>query len=125
MPARCVPNRAHRKQTALAVREASNREDRAMGRRQRNTNLRIGRRVPFLEAANRVTGFSTPVFGIQWNPPILDVDVARKLLIYLGDRRVLFNPFNNEIVSYCRGSVNDMRVHLTGALQQVGGESLL
>ncbi len=44
------------------------------------------KKISFGEITNRITGFEIPVFGggISWNPPILDIDVARRLLTYLA-----------------------------------------
>ncbi len=46
----------------------------------------------FSEIANRLTGFSTPIGGLSWQPATLDVEVARRVLIFLEDRKVLYDP---------------------------------
>ena len=66
-------------------------------------------KIPFQEIANRVTGFSTPIFGLQWTAPTLDVEVARRLLTYLEDRRVLYMPDDREGPSYAVQSVLAIR----------------
>lgn len=73
----------------------------------------------FKEILAGVTGISVPIFGIQWKPVVAQVTVARNLLRTLEDKRVLYRPEEMEGAEYCRRSVEDLRVLLTGALQQV------
>lgn len=82
-------------------------------------------RIPFLELANRITGFSIPVFGLSWEPPILDIDVAKGLLAYLEDRRVLFNPFELEVPEWGIESILDIRQRLTEDLEKLDRSSAL
>ena len=49
--------------------------------------------MKFKEIAKRITGFSTPIFGVSWNPDNTERDIARKVILYLQDRRVLHTPF--------------------------------
>jgi hypothetical protein len=42
------------------------------------------------QIAKRLTGISTPIGGISWTPPVDERDVAKKLLVFLEDRRALF-----------------------------------
>src|SRR6266511_3858272 len=52
----------------------------------------------FSEIAGRITGFSTPTsFGLQCKPPQVDVDVAREVIVFLEDRRVLYSPYEAEV----------------------------
>ncbi|MBC3962874.1 DUF6650 family protein [Pseudomonas simiae] len=37
-----------------------------------------------------LNGFSTPVFGLSWQPTKSEREVIRKLLVFLEDRRVLY-----------------------------------
>lgn len=46
--------------------------------------------MKFKEVIGRITGFSVPIFGVSWNPPQPDVTAARKVLVFLEDRRVLY-----------------------------------
>jgi hypothetical protein len=48
--------------------------------------------VKFTDIIARITGFSTPVFGMSWEPPEFERDIIRKFLVSLEDRRVLYNP---------------------------------
>jgi len=75
--------------------------------------------LTFLELANRVTGFSIPIFGVSWNPPKLERKVAEDVITFLEDRRVLFNPFELEILEHCKQSVIKTREFLTQQLYDI------
>jgi hypothetical protein len=86
--------------------------------------------LKFSEIAGRITGFSTPIFGVSWTPPQLDRDVARAVIVYLEDRRVLYDPHDIELPDYAVQSVFDIRRYLTEVLARGGianelGDSLL
>jgi hypothetical protein len=74
----------------------------------------------FREIANRMTGFSTPIFGVQWTPAQLDRDVANGVIVFLEDRRVLYAPYEVEMPDYCVQSVLQMREFLTDQLIRGG-----
>ena len=44
----------------------------------------------------QLTSLSCPVFGVSWNPPEAEVSRARRILAFLEDRRVLYNPSSVE-----------------------------
>jgi hypothetical protein len=67
----------------------------------------------FKEILSRLTGFSTPVFGASWNPPEADVTVARRVITFLEDRRVFYNPYDMEMPSHCADSIVETRKFLT------------
>ena len=71
--------------------------------------------MKFEEVLSRITGFSVPVFGVSWNPPQPEVVAARRVLAYLEDRRVLYNPYHLEVEDQCTSSVLDIRRLLTEA----------
>jgi hypothetical protein len=81
----------------------------------------------FREIANRITGFEIPVFGggVSWNPPTLDIEVARRLLTYLEDRRALYRPYDCETASYVVQSILDIRQRLSVDLEQLDRSSPL
>jgi hypothetical protein len=77
----------------------------------------------FAELLNRITGFSCPVFGVQWNPPESERAIAKRVITYLEDRRVLYSPAQLEMPDHCVHSVIDIREHLTAELQKLGAHS--
>ncbi|MBN1537815.1 MAG: hypothetical protein JW908_13845 [Anaerolineales bacterium] len=81
----------------------------------------------FKEIVNRVNGFEVPIFGggLSWNPPILDIEVARRLLTYLEDRRALYAPYECETAQYVERSILDIRKRLTSDLEQLDHDSPL
>jgi len=82
-------------------------------------------RMKFDEIKNRLTGLSCPVFGIQWNPPESQRAVARRVIRFLEDRRVLYVPYDVEIADYCTRSILEIRQLLTselGALDESHGQ---
>lgn len=78
-------------------------------------------RIPFLRAANRLTGVSTPIFGVSWNPPELDVDVAKELITALEDKRMLHEPMAWKASDYVVMSVQQVRVELNAVLKRAIG----
>lgn len=79
----------------------------------------------FRDIANRITGFSIPAFGISWNPPEPEIDIAKRVLAFLEDRRVLYNPHYLEEVDHCVQSILDIRNFLTGQIGILDSESKL
>jgi hypothetical protein len=67
----------------------------------------------FKELLLRLTGLSTPVFGVSWAPPKAAIAVARKVLAFLEDRRVLYVPSEMETPDHCVRSVLDIRRFIT------------
>lgn len=68
------------------------------------------------EIVARLTGFSTPVFGVSWNPPEAEATAAKRIIAYLEDRRVLYDPTDMELPRYCVESVLEIRRFLTEEL---------
>jgi hypothetical protein len=69
----------------------------------------------------RITGVSTPWFGVSWNPPASDRDAVRKFLAFLEDRRALFNPLPAEVEDHVISSIHMIRAECTttvGALSE-------
>ena len=61
----------------------------------------------------RITGISTPVFGLSWNPEKSEREVAIRVISFLEDRRVLYNPTMMEVPTHCVESVLKIRNLLT------------
>ena len=80
-------------------------------------------KVPFKKIALSLTGISTPVFGISWNPPELEREIARKLLVFLEDRRALYNPSDIEMPIYVDRSIIEIRHELTEILKTLDEKS--
>jgi len=75
------------------------------------------KRIPFKQIALSITGFSTPVLGVSWNPPQDKRDIVRRLVTFLEDRRALFQPYDMEYGPWVTGSVLEMRRELTETLK--------
>ena len=67
-----------------------------------------------------LTGISCPVFGVSWNPPEPEITATRRLITYLEDRRVLYDPCEIEIPAHCVHSVIQIRDLLTQELMRSG-----
>ncbi|MFI5182533.1 MAG: DUF6650 family protein, partial [Thermoanaerobaculia bacterium] len=72
--------------------------------------------MKFREVVSRLTGISTPVFGAQWRPPEAEIEVAKRVLAFLEDRRVLFDPPHMEFEPFCIQSALEIRKFLTKEL---------
>jgi hypothetical protein len=81
--------------------------------------------MKFREVLGRITGFSVPVFGVSWNPAQPEVATARRVIAFLEDRRVLFNPYHLEVEGQCISSVVEIRKFLTEVIGDLGPDSKL
>lgn len=71
--------------------------------------------------ARRVTGISTPFGGLQWaDPGPTEREIVRGFVVFLEDRRVLYNPFDLEVPSQVDHSVHEVRHQCTETLQRLG-----
>jgi hypothetical protein len=75
-----------------------------------------------LEVMRRVKGFSTPIGGIDWDLPIPQRAIARKVVVYLEDRRVLTRSRIGMIAvedrDHCVASIQEIRETLTQILME-------
>jgi hypothetical protein len=81
--------------------------------------------MKYKEVLSHLTGFSVPIFGVSWNPPKPEVKTARKVLAFLEDRRVLYNPYYLEVEDQCFSSVIEIRKFLTDIIGELGEDSKL
>ncbi len=72
--------------------------------------------MKFTEIIGRLNGLSCPVFGVSWTPTAPDVSVARRVIRFLEDRRVLYNDFAWEVPDQCTQSALEIRKFLTTEL---------
>jgi hypothetical protein len=73
----------------------------------------------------RPTGIGGFGFSINWEKVPGDEDVAREVIAFLEDRRLLFGKRHAEDEMYCVASANDIRRFLTSELFQAkAGRSL-
>jgi hypothetical protein len=73
-------------------------------------------KLKFPSFVKRINGISTPIFGVSWNPGKPERDIARQVISYLEDRRVLYAPSERELPSHCVDSVLQMRQFLTSRI---------
>ena len=75
--------------------------------------------MKFKDIIKRLTGISTPIFGVSWNPENTERDIARQVISYLEDRRVLYNPTEMECPDHCVQSVLQIREFLTSKIGEL------
>ncbi|HEY6448718.1 MAG TPA: DUF6650 family protein [Acidobacteriaceae bacterium] len=81
--------------------------------------------MKFSEIANRLTGISTPFGGASWQPAEMEIAAARRLIAFLEDRRVLYEPGQMEVPSHCVQSVVEIRHRLSDELGKLDSGSEL
>ena len=77
------------------------------------------------EIASRLTGISTPIGGISWKPPVDEKDKAKRLLVFLEDRRALYHPYDMEVGDYVVESIIQIRERFTEDLEEISKSSIL
>lgn len=73
--------------------------------------------ISFADIAKRVTGMSTPFFGVSWNPPEGRRDIVRRLVAFLEDRRALYVDYHMEYGPWVEKSIIEIRAELTSILK--------
>lgn len=74
--------------------------------------------------ARRITGISTPLGGMQWaDPGPSEAKVVHEFLIFLEDRRVLYNAMQLEVPSQVEHSIHEIREECTRTLQRLGANA--
>jgi hypothetical protein len=84
---------------------------------------RVG--MKFFEIANRLTGISTPIIGVSWQPTGSETAATRRVVAFLEDRRVLYYPGEMEVPVHCVSSVMQIRRFLTAEIGRLGRKSEL
>src|SRR2546422_3596860 len=75
--------------------------------------------MKFKDIASRLTGISTPFFGASWKPSDTDRSVAKRVITFLEDRRVLYSPSELEMPAHCVESVLEIRRFLTTEIDKL------
>ena len=81
--------------------------------------------LKFSEIILKLTGFSTPIFGVSWEPSESERKVAKRIITKLEDRRVLYNPTEMEVPHHCMMSVVEIRNLLSDELGKLNDTSNL
>lgn len=74
---------------------------------------------------NKLTGISCPVFGISWNPDESEREIAKRIIVFLEARRVLYSSYELEAVLPVVDSVIDIRDMLTDEIPKMKKDSKL
>jgi hypothetical protein len=85
--------------------------------------LSFPKKIHFKDLARHITGFSTPIFGISWNPSKSEREIIKQLIVFLEDRRVLYAPFEIEVAPWITKSILKIREEITNKLQQLDTNS--
>lgn len=81
--------------------------------------------MKFSEIAARLNSIGTPFFSIGWVPSKPETEVARRMIRFLEDRRVLFNQCAFEEPAHCVESVLQIRPAVTAAMGDIPENSEL
>lgn len=71
----------------------------------------------------KISGISTPFGGLSWRSEVNIAEEVQKLTLFLEDRRVLYNRFDNEQAHFVFQSVQELRRELLNTLMNVGHSS--
>jgi hypothetical protein len=77
------------------------------------------------DLVRRLTGISTPLGGVSWQPEPSESDAANRVLAFLEDRRVLYEAYSWEVPSQCVDSVLEIRRMLTAEIGALSPSSPL
>jgi len=81
--------------------------------------------VTYHQILKRYTGFSCPIFGLQWDASASDTEVARDVVADLADRRVLYAPIRIDETAHYVESVGEIGDRLMDALDELAYQSPL
>lgn len=77
------------------------------------------------ELAHRLIGITTPIGGIDWEPPPDEQDRARRVLMHLAEQRALWDPYDVAIAGFVAQAIADLRGQLQCELQGLPTDSVL
>jgi hypothetical protein len=75
--------------------------------------------MKFSEIASRLNSIGTPFVSVGWVPAKADAAIAKKIIRFLEDRRMLFNACAEEEPHHCYLSALEIRKTLTDQLADV------
>lgn len=75
--------------------------------------------MTYHQILKRYTGFTCPIYGLQWDASASDTEVARDVVAELEDRRVLYSPIQMEEADRYVQAIGEIRDLLTGSLDDV------
>lgn len=70
-----------------------------------------------LENLKKITGISTPIFGISWEPQESTRESVRQLLVFLEDRRILHVKSTSELFRWKASHIRHQEWALTSVLE--------
>ena len=77
------------------------------------------------DVLSRLSGLSTPIGGISWNAQPSQKQAANSLIVFLYDKRVLFEPAHAEIADHAVVSVLKIREELSAVAKKLPAGSEL
>jgi hypothetical protein len=77
------------------------------------------------ELAARLIGITTPIGGIDWEPPAGERKRAKRVLRYLAEQRALWDPYDAAIGAFVAQSIVDLRGQLRSDLDGLPTDSIL
>ena len=72
-----------------------------------------------------INGVSSPIGGISWEHDESEKDIARKEMVFLNDRRVLYEPESVEVSSQCIASIQEIRKHTRDLMENIKNQDSL
>ena len=79
--------------------------------------------MTFKQIANKLTGFRIPIFGVSWKLAKPEIEVAKKVIIFLEDKRVLYVVYELESPQHGITSVIQIREFLATQIFDLGDKS--
>ena len=83
----------------------------------------LKKKTSFKKIAKNLTGFSTPFFGVSWEPPADQRDKIRQLITFLEDRRSLYYDRFLEYSPWVIESILEIRKEITNTLKNIPDDS--